>query len=128
MLLPVGSALVVGLAEFLYLLAEGGLACEVLLLLSAEILEVLLVAFIDYGRCSLEACPYLLAQLLSYRSYLAVLLVQLLKLVESADYVFLVGELLCCLAELCLQLEVLLEVVLASLRVELEQVVELLNI
>ena len=127
-LLPVGSALVLSLAELLYLLAESGLASQILLLLSAKVLEVLLVALVDYGRRSLEACPYLLAQFLCDRTYLAILLVQLLQLVERADDVLLVGELLCSLAELGLHLEVLLEVVFASLRVELEQVVELLYI
>ena len=126
--LPVGGVLVFLLGDGFHLLAECGLACQVFLFLGAQLFEVLLVALVDYGRRSLEACPYLLAQFLCDRTYLAILLVQLLQLVERADDVLLVGELLCSLAELGLHLEVLLEVVFASLRVELEQVVELLYI
>ncbi len=90
--------------------------------------EVLLVALVDNGRSSLEAGPNLLAQLLGNGANLAVLLVQLLQLVERADDVLLVGKVLGSLAQLGLELEVLLEVVLASLRVELKQVVELLYV
>ena len=53
---------------------------------------------------------------------------QLLQLVEGADDIRLVGQLLCGLTELSLQLQVLLEVVLAGFTVQFQQVVELLDI
>ena len=128
MLLPVGSALVFELANLLYLLAEGCLACKILLLAGTQVLEVLLMTLVDDGRCSLEAGPYLLAQLLGNGACLAILLMEFLQLVERADYVLLVGKLLCSLTQLGLYLKILLEIVLASLRVELQQVVILLNV
>ena len=126
--LPVAGCLVFGFAKLLNLLAEGCLAGKILVFLGANLLEVLLVALVDNGRSSLEAGPNLLAQLLGNGANLAVLLVQLLQLVERADDVLLVGKVLGSLAQLGLKLEVLLEVVLASLRVELKQVVELLYV
>ena len=128
MLLPVGSALVFELANLLYLLAESGLACEVFLFTGAKVLKVLLMTLVDDGRCSLEACPDLLAQLLGNGTCLTILLVKFLQLVECADYIFLIGELLSSLTQLGLYLKILLEIVLASLRVELQQVVILLDI
>ena len=128
MLLPVGSALVFELANLLYLLAESCLACKILLFASTKVLKVLLMTLVDDGRCSLEACPDLLAQLLGNGTSLTILLMKFLQLVECADYIFLIGELLSSLTQLGLYLKILLEIVLASLRVELQQVVILLDI
>ena len=44
------------------------------------------------------------------------------------NHVFLLGQLLCCLAQTGLQFEVLLEVIFACLTVQAEHVVELLDI
>ena len=128
MVLPVGGVLVFLLGNGFHLFAECGLACQVFLFLGAQLFEVLLVALVDDGRGSLEACPNLLAQLLGHGAYLAILLVELLQLVESADGIGLVGELLCSFAEQCLLLQVLLEIILAQLAVEVEQVIILLDI
>ncbi len=89
---------------------------------------MLLVALVDYCRCLLEACPYLLSEVFGHWSGLAVLLVKLLQLVESADNVWLVGKFLGGFAQACLYLEVLLEVVFACFDVQFQQVVELLHI
>ena len=89
---------------------------------------MLLVALVDDGRGSLEACPHLFAQVFRHRADLAILGVELLQLVEGADDVGLLSELLSSFAELCLQFQVLLEVVFAGFVVELQQVVELLNV
>ena len=73
------------------------------------------MALVYYCGSSLEASPYLLAQLLSHGTCLAVLLMQLLQLMECADDILLVSEFLRSLAELSLCLKILLEVVLACL-------------
>ena len=76
---------------------------------------MLLMALVDYCGSGLEASPYLLAQLLSHGTGLAVLLMKLLQLMECADDILLICEFLRSLAELCLGLKILLEVVLACL-------------
>ena len=53
---------------------------------------------------------------------------ELLKLLESLDYILILGKLLGLLAELLFRLEVLLEIEVAKLAVDLDQVVELLYI
>ena len=128
MALPVGSTLVLFLGNSFHLLAQLGLFLQILLFLGTEILEVLLVALVDDRRGGLETGPYLLAQVSGHRACLAVLLVQFLQLVEGAYHVGFLGQFLSGFADLDLQVEVLLEVVLTGLAVELEQVVELLLI
>ena len=128
MLLPVGNAVVWFGNESLCTLAESCLLGEVFLLLSPEIIKVLLMALVDHGGCSLEALPYLLAQVLCHWTCLAELLMQFLQLMECADDVSLISKSLGSLAQECLLLEILLEVILPCLAVELEHVVELLHI
>ena len=57
-------------------------------------IEVVLVFLVDYGARVLESCPNVLAHLLSHWANLAILLVQVLQLMESAHHVRLVGEFL----------------------------------
>ena len=93
-----------------------------------HVVVVLLMLAVDDGRGCLEASPDGFAQLLGHGACVAVLLVQLLQLVEGRDDVGLVGQALSGFAEAGLELEVLLEVVFAELVVELQQVVELLYV
>ena len=88
--------------------------------------EVCSVLTIDDSACLLESGPYFLTLLFRYRSDLTILIMELLQLMESADDVLFFSELLSNLAEGCLHLKVLLEVVLTCLDIELEQVIELL--
>ena len=125
---PVAAALVLLGSDSLYLLAERCLLGEVVLLLGTQVFEVLLVALIDDSRRSLEAVPYFLAQLAGYGTSLAILLMQLLQLVEGTDDICLFSQLLCSLAKLGLDFQVLLEVIFTCLAVQLQQVVELLHI
>lgn len=78
MLLPVGSVLVLFLGDSLRFLAERRLLGEVLFLLGAQLLEVLLMLFVDNGACILETRPDLFAELFGYRSDLTILLMQIL--------------------------------------------------
>ena len=117
MLVPVGRSLVLLLCHGLNSLTELSLSAEVILLLGAKIIEMLLVFLVDNGAGSLKACPYLLAKVLGHRSYLTVLLVKVLQLMECADDIRLVGEFLRSLTKLGLGLQVLLEVVLTGLAV-----------
>ena len=127
-LLPVGGAFVFFLGNGFHLLAEGRFLLQVLLFPGAQVVEVLLVLLVDDGGSGLEACPHLLAQVFGHGACLAEFLVELLQLVEGADDVFLVVELLGGLAETRLYFKVFLEVVFAGFAIELEQVVELLYI
>ena len=86
------------------------------------------MTLVHNSRGSLEAGPHLLTKLLGHGAGLAILLMQLLKLVERAYNVFLVSQVLGSLTQLGLYLEVLLEVILACLAVKLQQVIELLHI
>ena len=83
------------------------------------------MTLVDHCACLLEASPDFLTQFLSHRTNLAELVVEFLQLVEGAYHILLVGQFLSSLAEGCLSLEVLLEVVLTSLEIHLEQVIEL---
>ena len=128
MLFPVLGGLVLLLGYGFHFLTEGCLTVEVFLLFGSYLLEVLLVTLVDYCRSGFEAAPYLLTQLLGNGSDFAVLLMQFLQLIECADDIFFLGELLGSFAKLRLQFEILLEVILACFAVELQQVVELLYI
>ena len=126
--LPVGSLLVLLLVDGLNLLAEGSLLGEVLLFLGTQVLKVLLVLLVNHGAGILESGPDFLAQILSHRTNLTILLVQVLQLVEGRDYVWFLSQFLGSLAQLGLRLQVFLEVVFASLVVEFQEVVELLHV
>ena len=89
---------------------------------------MLLVLLVDDGAGGLEAAPNFLAKLLGNGANLAILYVQLLQLVECAHHIILSAQALSLFAKLGLQFQVFLEVVLACLAVEVEQVVELLHI
>ena len=78
---------------------------------------MLLVLLVDDGGCCLEACPHLFAQVFGHGASLAEFLVEFLQLVEGADDVLLVVELLGGLAEARLYFKVFLEVVFAGFAV-----------
>ena len=102
MLLPVATTLILLGSDGLYLLAEGCLAGQILLLFGADAFEVLLVALVDNGGGCLEAVPYLVAQVLADGTDLTVFGMELLQLVEGTDDIGLIGQLLCGFAEFCL--------------------------
>ena len=123
--IPVGKGLQsVGLLGF-QLLAEGCLLGQILFLGLLDSLEVSLMTFVDHGGSVLEACPQLLAYLLGYGSGLLPFLVQLLKLVECLYHVGHFGQCLCLLAQTGLGFQVLLEVIVAQLMTQFQQVIEL---
>ena len=84
--------------------------------------------FIDYDRSRLETSPQLLAQLFGNRTDLSPLLVHLLQLMESREHIRLRSQPLHRLAKRSLQLQVLLEVILAHLVIYLDQIIEMLRI
>ena len=126
--LPVGRIGIGLCSHSLGFLTEGSLAGKIFLFLTSQFLEVLLMALVNNSGSSLETVPDVLAELLGHRSHFAILLMQFLQLVEGADDVFLVGKFFGSLAEFGFEFKVLLEVVLACLAVELQQVVELLHV
>ena len=89
---------------------------------------MILVSAVDYCRCLLESAPQLLAHFLSYRAGLAILLVKVLQLMECRNHVFCRREFLGLLAQACLDLKILLEVVFSHLVVYLEVVVEFVSL
>jgi hypothetical protein len=97
-LLPVAGTFVFFLCYGLYFFAELCLPGQVFFLLRANVLEVLLVLFVDDSRSCLEAGPDFFAQFLAYRAGLTEFLMQFLQLVESTDDIFFLVELLCSLA------------------------------
>ena len=127
-LLPVGKILVWLCYQCLYSLTECCLACEIIFLALAYVVEILLVTLVYDRAGSLEAAPYLLAEVFCDRAYLAIFLMKLLKLVERADCILLIRETLGSLTQTGLGLKILLEVILTSLRVQFQQVVILLHI
>ena len=128
MTFPITRALVLLGTDSLSLFAERRLTGQIFFLLGTQVLKVLLMALIDDSRSSLEALPYLLTKFTSHRTCLAILLMQLLQLMEGADDIRLVSQFLGSLTETRLGLQVFLEVILTSLTVQLQQVVELFDI
>ena len=128
MALPVAATLILFGSDGFYFLAEGSLLLKVLLLAGTQILKVLLVTLVDHGAGGLETLPYLFTQFLAHRTHLAILLMQLLQLVEGTDDIFLISQFLGSLTQACLGLQIFLEVQLASLAIQFQQVVELLHI
>ena len=128
MTLPVATALILFSGNSFYFLTECRLLSEVLFLLATQVVKMLLVTFVDNCRSSLEAIPHLFAQLAGTRTRLAIFLMQLLQLMEGTNNIGLVSQLLSSLAELGLQLEILLKVVFTRLAVQLQQIIELFDI
>ena len=87
-----------------------------------------LIALVDNGGGCLEACPDAFTELLGHGAEFLPLLVKLLQLVESRDYIVVGGKLLGGFAEFFLGLEILLEVEVAELAVDFDLVVETLYI
>ena len=112
----------------LHTFAECSLAEEVVFFLLLLGKEEILVTLVDDGRSRLETIPHLIAQFLSYRTGFAELSVQLLQLVEGANHIFLLGELLSGFADARFNLQVLLEVIFAHLMIDAQEVVALLHI
>ena len=93
-----------------------------------ELIEILLMALIDNGRCLLKAVPQVFAQVAGYGANLRPFFVEFLEdAVSLNDICFLLQSK--CLGNECLfLLEVLLEVIFAELIVDLHQIIELLLI
>ena len=128
MFLPVGCTFVFFLGNSLHLFAESCLFGKIVFFLCPQLLEVLLMFLVDHSAGCLEAGPYLLSLFLGHRTDFAILLMQLLQLVERTDDVVYLVEFLGSLTEFGLELQVLLEVKLAGFTVEFQQVVELFHI
>ena len=90
-----------------------------------QVLEELLVALVDRGGSRLEACPDFFAELLGHGARFLELLVQGLQLLEGGNHVGFFAQFLCRLAQAGLDLQVLLEVVLAEFIVQFQLVVVL---
>ena len=90
--------------------------------------EMLLVTAVYSRRSSLEAVPDFVTQFFSHRTRITEFLMQLLKLVESGNYIFLVSQLFGCLAKMSLDLQILLEVVFTKFVVQFQQIVEFLYV
>ena len=89
---------------------------------------MLLVFLVDYCRSGLEACPNLLSQFFCHGASLTILLMQFLQLMEGTDNVALISQFLGSLTKFGLYLKVFLKIILTSLTVKVQQVVELLYI
>ena len=125
--IPLGEGLQVVGVDLLQFLADGSLLGQVLLFLFLALVEILLMAAIDNGGCSLEAVPHLFALVLVNRAYLTELLVQVLQCAGGSNHISHLCQFLRSLAECGLQLQVLLEVVCAELIVEFQCVIERLH-
>ena len=62
MALPVGTTFILFGGNGFHFLAEYGLTGQIVFLLGTQLFEMLLMALVDNGRSSLEACPYLFAR------------------------------------------------------------------
>lgn len=109
-------------------MAEFGFLYQILLFLSLDGLEVVLMTLVDDSRSIFEAFPYLVAQLLGHGASFAIFLMQLLQLVEGRNNVLHIGQLFSSLAQVRLYFKIFLKVVSAHLVVETQLVVELLRI
>ena len=125
---PIGERLEPVRREGFELLAEGRLLREVFLLASLDGVEESLMFLVDDCRSLLELCPYVFAYLLGDGSRLLPFLMEGLQLAECLQHIGIVGQRLGLLDETHLGLEVLLEVVVAQLVAELQQIVELLDV
>ena len=128
MTLPIARAFVFLGCDGFHLLTECGLAHEIILFLGTQVVEMLLMALVNHRACSLKPNPHLLSQVFSHRTSLAVFLMQFLQLMESTDDIRLLSQFFSSLAQMGLYLKILLEIIFASLNVELEHIVELLYI
>ena len=108
--------------------AEPLLQFEVVHLLGLQRLEVLLVLLVDAARGLLEALPERLLVFIGHGTRLAPLVVELLQLVERLDDGRLEHQRLGLLAERHLLLVVLLQVEVAQLLVDFDEVVEVLDV
>ena len=97
MLFPVGTRLILLGSNSLNLFAELRLTLQILLLLGTKTFKVLLMALVNNSAGGFEALPYLFAKFLADRTNLAILLMQLLQLVEGTDNILFVSQFLCSL-------------------------------
>ena len=101
------------------LIAQFGLLLKVFFLLFANIVEMFCMTFVYDAAGSLETLPDLFTQLFCYRSYFAELVMQFLKAVKGTDDILFIAQFLCCFAECCLGLKILLEVIFTSFEIQL---------
>ena len=128
MFFPIGTRLVLLGSNGFHLLAKFSLTLKILLFLGTKTFKMLLMTLVNDGRCSLEALPNLLTQFLANGTNLTIFLMEFLQLMEGADNIFFICQLLSSFTKLGLQLQILLEVILTGLAIQLEQIIELLNI
>ena len=102
MTLPIATAFILLSNDSFHFLAEGCLLGQIVFLLGTKTFKMLLMTLVDNGRGSFETSPNLFAKLLADGTCLTVFLMQLLQLMESADYIGLFGQFLCSFTELCL--------------------------
>ena len=126
-LVPLGKRVKGIHVDGLDLFAEGRLGLFVLALHLLAGFEEALVALVHLGRGILEAIPQLLAQLLGHGADAPPLVVKQLQLLEGGHHVVVGEQGFGGLAQSGFLLEVLLEVVVAQLLVNLQQVVEVLD-
>ena len=126
-LVPLRVGLEVVGRDLLDFLAQLGLGVGILFLLALAVLKEGLVLLVDRAGSGFEACPQFLAQLLGHGAYLAPVVVELLQFPEGGDNVGLLVQGLGFLAQLLLQLQILLEVVVAQFLVHLQHVIETLG-
>ena len=102
MTLPIATAFILLSNDSFNFLAEGCLLGQIVFLLGTKTFKMLLMTLVDNGRGSFETSPNLFAKFLADRTCLAIFLMQLLQLMESADYIGLFGQFLCSFTKLCL--------------------------
>ena len=105
-------------------LTEGGFGLKILFLTGADDLEVLLVASVDLRHEFLEVVPNLVTLFAGHGTDFAPLLEDLLHIAVGRHDVWLLDQFFSSLGEFELTFEVLLEVVIAQLMVDLDDVVE----
>ena len=124
LLLPVAVGLQVVIYDAFDGLTEGGFGLKILFLTGADDLEVLLVASVDLRHEFLEVVPNLVTLFAGHGTDFAPLLEDLLHVAIGRHNVWLLDQFFSSLGELQLTFEVLLEVVIAQLMVDLNDVVE----
>ena len=100
--------------------ADDGLLIQIMLFGFFQRFKVLLMAAVDSGRSCFKPIPDFITQFFGYRTCIAELLMQLLKLVESGNNIFLVSQLFGSFAEMRFDFQVLFEVIFAEFIVQFQ--------
>ena len=111
-----------------YNFANDSFLIQIVLFRFFQRFEMLLVTAVYSRRSSLETVPDFVTQFFSYRTCITKFLMQLLKLVESGNYIFFVSKLFGCFAKMSLDLQILFEVIFTKFVVQFQQIVEFLYV